>query len=70
MIYYIMVTNQETGKQEFIEHYDTFSGELITTLAVSERQEYLSKESLLEEVNALLDNEEIMKNYTFTIGGY
>lgn len=70
MVYYIMVTNETTGAKEYIEYYDSFSGELITTLAVSERQEYLSKESLLEEINALINNEEFMKNYTFTVGGY
>lgn len=70
MIYYIILIDKQTNETQFIEHYDAFSKELITTLYATERQEYLSKDSLLEELINLLDDKDVFDAYDFQIGGY
>jgi hypothetical protein len=56
-MWYLVFEDLRTGEEQFVMHYDEFSNQLELTDDVEFRQEYLSVESLLEDINNILTHE-------------
>lgn len=58
-MWYLVVKDLKTGREQFVEHYDEFDNILELTEDKEFRQEYLTIDSLLEDVSAILNEPEI-----------
>lgn len=71
MIYFIKILDMRKKKYTYVMHYDHFSGELLTTDDIQERQEYLSEDSLIEDLNAIIKDENFdIKHNQLIIGAW
>ena len=69
MIYFIKIINLKKNESTFISYYDLDAEELLTTDDMNERQEYLSLDSLMEDLSNILSIID-MSNNLVQVGAY
>lgn len=69
MIYFIKIINLKKNESTFVSYYDLHTEELLTTDNINERQEYLSLDSLMEDLSNILSIID-MSNNLVQIGAY
>lgn len=69
MIYFIKIINLKKNESTFVSYYDLNTEELLTTDNMNERQEYLSLDSLMEDLINILSIID-MSNNLVQIGAY
>ena len=69
MIYFIKIINLKKNESTFVSYYDLDTEELLTTDDMNERQEYLSLDSLMEDLSNILSIID-MSNNLVQIGAY
>ena len=69
MIYFIKIINLKKNESTFVSYYDLDIGELLTTDNMNERQEYLSLDSLMEDLGNILSIID-MSNNLVQVGAY
>lgn len=69
MIYFIKIINLKKNESTFVSYYDLGTEELLTTDNMNERQEYLSLDSLMEDLGNILSIID-MSNNLVQIGAY
>ena len=69
-MWYLVLKDLETGKEQFVEHYDEFDDVLELTDDAQFRQEYLSIDALLEDVSSILNEPEISDGTKYDVKKY
>ena len=69
MIYFIKIINLKKNESTFVSYYDLDTEELLTTDNMNERQEYLSLDSLMEDLDNILSIID-MSNNLVQVGAY
>lgn len=69
MIYFIKIINLKKNESTFVSYYDLDTEELLTTDNMNERQEYLSLDSLMEDLGNILSIID-MSNNLVQVGAY
>lgn len=69
MIYFIKIINLKKNESTFVSYYDLNTEELLTTDNMNERQEYLSLDSLMEDLGNILSIID-MSNNLVQVGAY
>lgn len=69
MIYFIKIIDLKKNESTFVSYYDLDTEELLTTDNMNERQEYLSLDSLMEDLSNILSVID-MSNNLVQIGAY
>lgn len=69
MIYFIKIINLKKNESTFVSYYDLDTEELLTTDDMNERQEYLSLDSLMEDLGNILSIID-MSNNLVQVGAY
>lgn len=69
MIYFIKIINLKKNESTFVSYYDLDAEELLTTDNMNERQEYLSLDSLMEDLGNILSIID-MSNNLVQVGAY
>lgn len=69
MIYFIKIINLKKNESTFVSYYDLDTEELLTTDDMNERQEYLSLDSLMEDLGNILTVID-MSNNLVQVGAY
>lgn len=69
-MWYLVVKDLKTGREQFVEHYDEFDNILELTEDKEFRQEYLTIDSLLEDVSAILNEPEICDGTKYDVRRY
>lgn len=69
MIYFIKIINLKKNESTFVSYYDLDTEELLTTDDMNERQEYLSLDSLMEDLSNILSIID-MSNNLVQVGAY
>ena len=69
MIYFIKIINLKKNESTFVSYYDLDTEELLTTDNMNERQEYLSLDSLMEDLGNILRIID-MSNNLVQVGAY
>ena len=69
MIYFIKIINLKKNESTFVSDYDLDTEELLTTDDINERQEYLSLDSLMEDLSNILSIID-MSNNLVQVGAY
>ena len=69
MTYFIKIINLKKNESTFVSYYDLNTEELLTTDNMNERQEYLSLDSLMEDLSNILSIID-MSNNIVQIGAY
>lgn len=69
MIYFIKIINLKKNESTFVSYYDLDTEELLTTDDINERQEYLSLDSLMEDLSNILSIID-MSNNLVQVGAY
>lgn len=69
MVYFIKIINLKKNEFTFVSYYDLDTEELLTTDDINERQEYLSLDSLMEDLSNILSIID-MSNNLVQVGAY
>ena len=69
MVYFIKIINLKKNESTFVSYYDLDTEELLTTDNMNERQEYLSLDSLMEDLINILSIID-MSNNLVQVGAY
>ena len=69
MVYFIKIINLKKNESTFVSYYDLDTEELLTTDNMNERQEYLSLDSLMEDLGNILSIID-MSNNLVQVGAY
>ena len=69
-MWYLVLKDLETGKEQFVEHYDEFDDVLELTDDKQFRQEYLSIDTLLEDISGILNEPEISDGTKYDVKKY
>lgn len=69
-MWYLVLKDLETGKEQFVEHYDEFDDVLELTEDKQFRQEYLSIDTLLEDISGILNEPEISDGTKYDVKKY
>lgn len=69
MIYFIKIINLKKNESTFVSYYDLDTEELLTTDDMNKRQEYLSLDSLMEDLGNILSIID-MSNNLVQVGAY
>lgn len=69
MVYFIKIINLKKNESTFVSYYDLDTEELLTTDNMNERQEYLSLDSLMEDLINILSIIN-MSNNLVQVGAY